>query len=348
MVAPVTGPYTNNESFGVKGFHWRTWYRQKQPYDLRLPRSMRKAWIMENTDGACNAGSWSWDPLTWGLNNTVLAKARERFRNDIGQSAQLSTTIAEYRTSLSMITQRVLQIARFAHALRQGNLVRAASLLKLDPSARRPRTGIRRGKSFGNAFLEWHFGWSPLVNDIGNAVDVLQAPLPSLTAKGSGKASTFSDTLTQTWYHGKPLYGGTRRELTVRCKLQAEVTVTNHNLYLANALGFTNPASIAWELVPFSFVVDWFIPVGNFLSQWTDFVGLSLGNATTTYYGDGNDWVRQYGHPEFSTFSRRKGIVRIERTYGIPSFALRPNQVTGLSPMRGVTAVSLLLQRLRG
>lgn len=30
-------------------------------------------------------------------------------------------------------------------------------------------------------------------------------------------------------------------------------------------LGFTNPAAVLWEATPFSFVVDWFLPIGDYL-----------------------------------------------------------------------------------
>lgn len=31
--------------------------------------------------------------------------------------------------------------------------------------------------------------------------------------------------------------------------------------------GLTDPASIVWERIPYSFVVDWFLPIGNFLQS---------------------------------------------------------------------------------
>jgi len=39
-------------------------------------------------------------------------------------------------------------------------------------------------------------------------------------------------------------------------------------------MGFTNPALIAWELTPWSFVIDWFLPVGNFISSLDATLGL--------------------------------------------------------------------------
>jgi len=33
------------------------------------------------------------------------------------------------------------------------------------------------------------------------------------------------------------------------------------------SLGLYDPLSVAWELVPFSFVADWFIPIGTYLDN---------------------------------------------------------------------------------
>lgn len=38
--------------------------------------------------------------------------------------------------------------------------------------------------------------------------------------------------------------------------------------YFNQIIGFNVPLQIAWELVPFSFVVDWFLPVGEVLSRF--------------------------------------------------------------------------------
>jgi hypothetical protein len=32
-------------------------------------------------------------------------------------------------------------------------------------------------------------------------------------------------------------------------------------------LGLTDPLSVAWELIPYSFVVDWFVPIGTYLDN---------------------------------------------------------------------------------
>lgn len=50
--------------------------------------------------------------------------------------------------------------------------------------------------------------------------------------------------------------------------VSAECQFEIENDLIANlgSLGVINPAVLAWELLPFSFVVDWFLPVGNYLN----------------------------------------------------------------------------------
>ncbi len=42
--------------------------------------------------------------------------------------------------------------------------------------------------------------------------------------------------------------------------------------------GLTDPSSVLWELTPWSFVIDWFIPIGNYLNA------RGLAQATTGTY----------------------------------------------------------------
>jgi hypothetical protein len=50
----------------------------------------------------------------------------------------------------------------------------------------------------------------------------------------------------------------------------------------ASELGLTNPAILAWELIPFSFVADWFIPIGSWLEAQTALLGITLSDSSIT------------------------------------------------------------------
>jgi hypothetical protein len=50
--------------------------------------------------------------------------------------------------------------------------------------------------------------------------------------------------------------------------------VDNGLLAFAAQTGFTNPINLAWEVLPYSFVVDWFLPIGPYLETLSAFHGL--------------------------------------------------------------------------
>jgi hypothetical protein len=59
--------------------------------------------------------------------------------------------------------------------------------------------------------------------------------------------------------------------------------------------GFTNPVSLAWELLPFSFVVDWFLPIGPYLESLDSWGGLILLDGCETTFSRGSmDYSRYY------------------------------------------------------
>jgi len=131
--------------------------------------------------------------------------------------------------------------------------------------------------------------------------------------------------------------------------MRGEVKISNPNVAIANQMGFVNPLSVAWEAVPFSFVVDWFANVGQCLSAMTDFAGFSVTRSWTTdrltmtrsytfdqMNGTGSEYHEQYSSKYFS-HSRGSGVAS-------PTLnsALRP-----IGVIRGATAISLLVQQLK-
>jgi hypothetical protein len=51
---------------------------------------------------------------------------------------------------------------------------------------------------------------------------------------------------------------------------------------ILHQIGLINPAEVAWALVPFSFVVDWVLPIGNVLEALSARLGLTFVDG---YYG---------------------------------------------------------------
>lgn len=140
-----------------------------------------------------------------------------------------------------------------------------------------------------------------------------------------------------------------RTEAKLTCKISTLVRVSDPNLWLANQLGFVNPVVIAWDLVPFSFVVDWFVNVNEFLNSYTDMWGLSFEMPCTSFSirGTSSIYIVSKG-PYGYTRKLSGGCFEFYRSPGIgvgPSLKVR--NIRGISPTRGITAISLLIQKLR-
>lgn len=203
----------------------------------------------------------------------------------------------------------------------------------------------KHGKSVANQWLEWHFGWSPLIDDIHSACVTLAEPVPLGKVKGAASipyALTGSANSPGQWGDVGVVEG------RVKARVGAEVSLTDSNLYLLNRLGLANPLSVAWEVVPYSFVVDLFITFGAFLDQFTDQMGLEVKNP---WHSLRSKEVCQYtytivGNP-VSPWHEMLTLAEGYRRYqGIPDVTIQVRPVTGVSVKRAATAISLLIQKL--
>lgn len=369
MALPVTGPFVS--SVGGTGdpdhYHWISGYRQVKPFDRVLAYeakrgdNIRKPVPATGTGGARAAAAinpietiepWSkWAPLK--------NRAYDQFKSRLSDRASLGTMLGELGETHRMIANRANQLWKFTRQVKSGNFAGAARTLKM--SAVPP--GVSRKRAWAGNWLEYNLGWKPVIGDIGNAVDVLQSPIKSIWVsalvrsgptrfdlatpqKGENPTAVYPANLT--WHNFRYWYC----DQQVGCG--AEVQISNPNLWLANQLGFINPLAVAWELVPMSFVIDWFVNVGQVLNSMTDFYGLTLTKEWTTskVVGVSKDYSHAtYRWKENGVWVYGGGLFRwhdtrfshIRRLVGLPNptFALRPYKAPHLA--RAATAISLLV-----
>jgi hypothetical protein len=276
----------------------------------------------------------------------ALNNARSRFSSKLSESAEVLVNLAERRQTMEMVSQRAIQLYRFTRELRRFNFHQAARELKL-PSA--PPGVRKKAHAFANNFLEYHLGWAPLVCDIGNAVNFLSDPIPLVPVHGRGKRVPISSTYFQNLYPPYKEWMKGEAEGWVGAYMGAKVRVNNSNLWLSNRLGLINPGTVALELVPFSFIADWFVNIFDYFGQFTEFSGIDV---IDPYYG----WramlkCRGEYHYIIPGQTTRNGFVvhsegsYLRRSLGIPNvtFGIRP--AWRLSPSRALTAISLLIQQ---
>ncbi len=183
------------------------------------------------------------------------------------RKASYGASIAESRKTLNHLTDTAISLFRAYKAARKGNwrdFSRALGLRKNDKW---------KTKSAANRWLEFQYAWRPLMGDIYTTSELLRKGMardPSkLIITGTSKLSKSGG------YKNGTAYGSLSGSTTIshRCKLFYVMSLPN--VQAATRLGLIDPYGIAWELVPFSFVVDWFVPIGSILEAYSSTWGLT-------------------------------------------------------------------------
>lgn len=302
------------------------------------------------------------------VKTTTWNRCYANLKDAVSNRASLGVFVAEAGDSLSMIRDRALQLYKGFKAIRRGRFLEAAKTFSLNEIPK----GVSKRKHWSNNVLEFQLGWRPLVGDMYNAIDSLQNPYRDVNVKGSAldwdswfyhdpvtKYSNPSASCNQTAF----LHSFTRRSAKNAVRMGCQVSVENPNLWLANQMGLVNPAVIAFELIPFSFVAGWFANFEQVLSAMTDWLGLSIRNAWNSQRQSGifeylyeNVEIRcascgpgcTYKYPVFRRDHFSARYTHVVRGTGLvnPTFVVPPVKMFGLS--RSITAVALVTSLLSG
>lgn len=259
----------------------------------------------------------------------------------------LGADLGEAGSTLGMMSNTITRIAKAYSAIKRGKVTEALhSILGYAPRRRIPRnaphvpSNLRGKKSIvhskdlqrrlssgglaaANGWLELTYGWKPLISsayDIARSVsNGLTNTEGQITARASHThciSQGFDDDLGSMFVRST----GTMTVIS-RVGVVLHAQVISPVKRKLQAMGLLNPASVAWELVPYSFVVDWFIPVGDWIDSFTSLAGLKVeGSASvkttgiTVWKGHGLSPLYTYnGYSDCSEkirrFERRVPIV---------------------------------------
>lgn len=198
----------------------------------------------------------------------IFNRLNTELLNKIGnRSASYGEALAESRKTVNHLAKTASSLAKAVLAARKGNWSAVAKALGVR------RKSLRDGTSVSERWLEYQFGWLPLMGDIYDTHKVL--------TKGLAKRDTImssSRTLgdSNSYSSGDTTLSGLEFTESVSYRAKAFYKISDSWISNLNNLGLINPIEVAWALVPFSFVVDWFLPVGNFLQGITDRCGVQF------------------------------------------------------------------------
>jgi len=213
------------------------------------------------------------------LDNQALARFNGKLRKG---SASLGVSLASWKQSREMIVNRLTTATKVVD---RAYSRLSKDKLNLQRLRRRARdTGNRNASgevTLPNAALEFEFGWAPLIGDIHAVLNTAcQQAVPPQWVRAAGKgdlSASRSDTGAGANPKTRETWSGRANVTVAAC-----VLIDNPNLWMLNRLGLINPATVAWDLVPWSFVVNMFANVNQLISSFTDEVGLTITNRSTT------------------------------------------------------------------
>lgn len=293
--------------------------------------------------------------------------ARSRLNNSLIKGrAALGITAATANRSFSMVATRGSQLLNAYRALRKGNvrkMERSLGILRnsdgtinhgslkftknrLPPSVRKHfNAQVRKVRvkplkwkkgSIENMWLEYTFGWVPLVADVQEVLKVRSDPFEVSRSHGT---AALRDIVRQSDPYANRLY-----EFRTRTVCTAGIRITNPNVALLTQLGLNNPLAVAWDIIPFSFVVDWFFKISTYLNTYNDLAGFAYVDPVTTVTKRATGFLEDKRSWQNTVTSGRKR----ERTLMIVNKPKTPYfQLPTPSLWLAATSFSLLSQQMR-
>lgn len=268
------GNYSTPTSYQSSGGHWSSTSSATLLLSTNPPPTQQ--YRVEWSNG-CYADI-GFDPrslysLPSSVQSELLVKALNRLRHS---GVNLGVMLAEAGETASLFQTTARRIASSVRAFRRKRPTEFLQAVK--------HQGTASWRKTPQAWLELQYGWNPLMSDINGAISSLDSSWVrdrNIFAVGARKKLTgVSEYLLMTNPSYAQAFQSVDYEATM--KIQLCYRLTNFTLALLSSLGLTNPVEIIWERVPYSFVVDWFLPVGNWLSALGGDFGYTFVNGSRT------------------------------------------------------------------
>lgn len=210
------------------------------------------------------------------------------------QKAMILVTIAESQKTLDMIANTARSFAAGLLQIKKGDFIGAyRTLMHSEPRIGKggvplgfPRGETPKvGRSLASNWLSYRYGWTPTFLDAIGIAEQTVDTLEALTHNNPiwvTENRTFQRKIISTAHNatGTPVGMIDKNTVTLDLKLSLWLKgqVSDYGMKNLAEWGIPNFASVAWELVPLSFVVDWFLPVSDCIAFNTQYIGVKVSD----------------------------------------------------------------------
>lgn len=285
-------------------------------------------------------------PLTWSSNDElallgkIAAKAKQHQFN-------LAVAVGEGKSTVNMVLGTLKTLGSVALSLKKGDFGKAIAALPKTPQGSL-KTAKKRfsADDLAGTWLALSYGWMPFVNDVyeaAKAYEVLTAPPIKSRVSASHYIASFGDSSASQGGYSCP---------AVKRRSERISFLIVENLSTARSLGLIDPKPLVWELLPLSFVADWFIPIGKYLEVLSVLNGLQVSsgyrNSRQSQSPSGGVTIKNVGMYDPEGFSSTYKSFAFSRTpTGLPSVPMP--SFRGLSNKRQLaSSAALIYQRIDG
>lgn len=220
-----------------------------------------------------------WSPDWSDTRNANYNRALERLNSKVRGDLDLGVSLAEFGQTKRMIAN-LAKVSNYAHV-----------------------SGFGSGRDLANGWLQWQYGWKPLMSDVFDAANegfnICLNQIKKISGTASSRLTGCGWTpegliYLEPWLTFAEGAGKTGCRICITCELPGATLDRWSSL---------NPVSLAWELTPYSFVVDWFYDVGSYLRAFETAllyqVRFKTGYFSEIYGYDGVEWTgyQKHDHP---------------------------------------------------
>lgn len=250
----------------------------KSPNPISFSRRVQECWSAERTLGVkpqYGGGAAKW----WGNDPQVNSNGRVLIEPDqdfLGVGVIRDQALAKIYEELRGNSEVLVDLLEGASTIR---MLRASvavvdgvgKVLDLIAKQARQRRKLGRGQVtldwVTGKWLEYRYGWIPLVGSFYDAFDNLARVEADEVREIVARSGNRFDRSSRPWLQPSNQYNGCwaeqRHVASERIRLVYRFDLKDRN-QLADWTSL-NPATIAWELLPLSFVADWFASIGDSL-----------------------------------------------------------------------------------
>lgn len=242
---------------------------------FRLKSNPRDGWNV--TSSAAAYPTWTGWNIVPAFDNDCLIDAKNKaLQKAKQQRINLSVAVAEGGDTVRMLSKAVRTLGEAYGSFRKGRFKQAARRLNIGDVE----------KSLANNWLAYRLGWLPLIQDSVGLVEMHRDQY-STARENRFVVRAMKETVKTDVYEVRDFLVGTgshalayRTDVTIgRAGMLLRITSKLDQFQASVGLSSGDILSTAWELVPFSFVFDYFVDVGSWMGNLTALSGIQVLDA---------------------------------------------------------------------